>query len=59
MKCGRMTGSEVNEFGEALATIMKKNPGKSVAVAIAPFLVSERVSGYRAQLRTIVKSLKS
>ena len=51
MKCGRMTGQEVNDFAEVLHAVFKKNP-RSVAIVIAPFLVSEKVAGYRAELRS-------
>lgn len=46
-----MTGSEVDEISDLLSTILKKRPSRSVAIAVAPFLVSEKVAGYRGELR--------
>jgi hypothetical protein len=46
-----MTGSEVNDFAELLACIFKKHP-QTVAMVIGPYLVSEKVQGYRGELRT-------
>lgn len=51
MKCGRLTGQEVSDFSEILVTILKKNQN-SVALVIAPYLISEKVAGYRGELRT-------
>ncbi|CAK9074968.1 Uncharacterized protein SCF082_LOCUS36423 [Durusdinium trenchii] len=51
MKCGRLTGTEVHDFCEVLATIIKRNPGKTAAIVVAPFLISEKVAGYRGELR--------
>ena len=53
MKCGRLTGSEVHDFCETLSTIIKKNPAKTAAIVVAPFLISEKVAGYRGELRTV------
>ena len=53
MKCGRMTGQEVNDFAEVLSAIFKKSP-RSVALVIAPYLISEKLAGYRAELRSIL-----
>ena len=50
MKCGRVTGQEVNDISETIAAILKKNPN-SVALVVAPYLSSEKVAGYRAELR--------
>lgn len=57
MKCGRLTGTEVHDFCEVLATIIKRNPGKTAAIVVAPFLISEKVAGYRGELRTDCKIL--
>lgn len=57
MKRGRMTGSDVDEMSDVLSTILKKRPGKAVGLVIAPFLVSERVQGYRAELRRGLKPM--
>lgn len=51
MKRGKMTGSEVDEMSDFVATILKKRPTKSVAIVVAPFLVSEKVGGYRGEIR--------
>lgn len=51
MKCGRMTGGDVNDFAETMAAIFKKNPQNTVALVIAPYLVSEKVGDYRGELR--------
>lgn len=53
MKCGRLTGQEVSDFSEAIAAILKKNPN-SAALVIAPYLTSENVAGYRAELRPMI-----
>ena len=55
MKRGRMTGSDVDEMSDILATILKKRPGKAVCLVISPYLVSEKVQGYRGELRQGLK----
>lgn len=51
MKCGRMTGGDVNDLAETMVTIFKKSPQNTVALVIAPYLVSEKVGDYRGELR--------
>ena len=51
MKCGRLTQQEVNDYCDLMHSIFKKSP-MSVAVLVAPYLVSEKVAGYRGELRT-------
>ena len=53
MKRGRMTGTELDEISEQLALVLKKRPTDSAALVIAPYLVSEKVDGYRGELRTV------
>ncbi|CAL1172840.1 unnamed protein product [Cladocopium goreaui] len=50
MKCGRLTQQEVNDYCDLMHSIFKKSP-MSVAVLVAPYLVSEKVAGYRGELR--------
>ena len=45
-----MTGQEVNDMSEVISGIFKKN-SRAVAFVVAPYLVSEKVAGYRGQLR--------
>lgn len=54
MKRGRMTGAEVDEMSDLLATILKKRSTKSVAIVVAPYLVSEKIGSYRTQLRHFI-----
>ena len=47
-------GLKVDEMSHMLlsaTTITKKRASKAVAVVVAPFLVSEKVEGYRGELR--------
>ena len=53
MKRGRMTGTELDEVSEQLALVLKKRPSDSMALVIAPYLVSEKVDGYRGEMRTV------
>lgn len=53
MKRGRMNGTELDEISEQLALVLKKRPTDSVALVIAPYLVSEKVDGYRGEMRTV------
>ena len=52
MKVGRPTGNEMNDYCELAHEVLTKKQKGAVAVVIAPFLVSEKQSGYRGQLRT-------
>ena len=56
MKCGRMTANEIDEFGNLLSSALHARYKSSAAIVIAPYLVSERQSGYRGQLRHVSKS---
>ena len=52
MKCGRMTSSEIDDFSGILGSILHSRYKASIAMVIAPFLVSEKQPGYRGQSRT-------
>ena len=52
MKCGRMTATEMDEFSTLLSHVLHTRYKASIAVVIAPYLVSEKQQGYRGQLRT-------
>ena len=51
MKCGRPTQNEMNEFCELIHAVLSKKQETGVCIMLAPFLVSEKQSGYRGQLR--------
>ena len=51
MKCGRMTTTEMDEFSTLLNHILHARYTNSIAIVVAPYLVSEKHQGYRGQLR--------
>ena len=51
MKCGRPTQNEMNEFCELVHSVLSRKQQLGVCIMLAPFLVSEKQSGYRGQLR--------
>lgn len=55
MKCGRLTATDVHDFGETLSTALNKRPESSCAIVVAPHLTSEKVlHGHRGELRPII-----
>lgn len=44
-KFGKLTGGELNDTCSLMASILARKPTKSAGIIIAPFLVSDRVSG--------------
>lgn len=53
MKLGRCSVTELNEYSELIGTALARRPTASVGFAVAPWLVSERVSnGHRGEIRT-------
>ena len=52
MKCGRPTNNDLNDMTELVHLILSRKQQKGICVMIAPYLVSEKHSGYRGQLRT-------
>lgn len=52
MKCGRMASSEIDDFSGIISSILHSRYKASIAMVIAPYLVSEKQPGYRGQLRT-------
>ncbi|CAK9051467.1 Uncharacterized protein SCF082_LOCUS28243 [Durusdinium trenchii] len=54
MKCGRLTATDVHDFGETLSTALNKRPESSCAIVVAPHLTSEKVlHGHRGELRRL------
>ena len=57
MKLGRLTVTDVNDYGELLGLALSKFPEGSCAIVIAPHLSSERIAnGHRGELRLGVNS---
>lgn len=53
MKNGRMSISDIDETCGLLSHALNTKTGTAVALVIAPYLISDKMKGYRDQLRTL------
>ena len=54
-KYGKVSGGDLNDMCELLSMILGRKPQRSVAVVLAPYLISEKTqySGARGELRRV------
>ena len=59
-KYGKVSGGDLNDLCDLLNMILGRKPQRSVAVVLAPYLISEKTqhAGARGELRTVSAKIR-